>query len=212
MIAPRGVGVATIDIIGVVAVAPVGATEVAVMSDQYYPATNGNNVYFALQQAPAVPPAPQVVPDNVAWVGNGGGADPGMANTTLDTTFMGTFSPVGGPTPAIAFLSGVAVDQSDPANIVAFSSDDYSGAGQLAKGMWFQSCQGNPPAILPGPGVTPLNCPTPTATAAPGAPLNVVGVASNSAVTVSWNPAQVNQPVNSYTVTTITAGPAVAPV
>ena len=212
MVPPHGICLAPADIIGVLAAAPVGATAVAVMSDQYYPATNGNNVYFALQQAPAVPPAPQVVPDNVAWLGNAAAADPGMANTTLDTTFMGTFSPVGGPTPAIAFLSGVAVDQSDPANIVAFSSDDYSGAGQLAKGMWFQSCQGNPPAILPGPGVTPLNCPTPTATAAPGAPLNVVGVASNSAVTVSWNPAQVNQPVNSYTVTTITAGPAVAPV
>ena len=212
MVPPHGICLAPADIIGVLAAAPVGATAVAVMSDQYYPATNGNNVYFALQQAPAVPPAPQVVPDNVAWLGNAAAADPGMANTTLDTTFMGTFSPVGAPNPAIAFLSGVAVDQSDPANIVAFSSDDYSGAGQLAKGMWFQSCQGNPPAILPGPGVTPLNCPTPTATAAPGAPLNVVGVASNSAVTVSWNPAQVNQPVTSYTVTTITAGPAVAPV
>jgi hypothetical protein len=212
MVPPHGICLAPADIIGVLAAAPVGATAVAVMSDQYYPATNGNNVYFALQQAPAVPPAPQVIPDNVAWLGNAAAADPGMANTTLDTTFMGTFSPVGGPNPAIAFLSGVAVDQTDPANIVAFSSDDYSGGGVLAKGMWFQSCQGNPPAILPGPGVTPLNCPTPTATAAPGAPLNVVGVASNSAVTVSWNPAQVNQPVTSYTVTTITAGPAVAPV
>jgi hypothetical protein len=57
-----------------------------------------------------------------------------------------------------------------------------------------------------------LNCPTPIATAAPGAPLNVFGVASNSAVTVNWSPAQSNQPVTSYTVTTITAGPAVAPV
>ena len=38
------------------------------------------------------------------------------------------------------------------------------------------------------------------------------GVASNNAVTVNWSPAQSNQPVTSYTVTTITAGPAVAPV
>jgi hypothetical protein len=212
MVPPHGICTAPTDIIAVLAAAPVGATAVAVMSDQYYPATNGNNVYFALQQAPAVPPAPQVIPDNVAWLGNASAADATMNNTTLDVTFMGTFSPLGGPDPAIAALSGVAVDQTDPANIVAFSSDDYSGTGQLAGGMWFQSCQGNPPALQPGPGFTPLNCPTPPATAAPGAPQNVVGVASNNAVTVSWNPAQSNQPVTSYTVTTSTAGPAVAPV
>ncbi len=212
MVPPHGICTAPTDIIGVLAAAPVGATAVAVMSDQYYPATNGNNVYFALQQAPAVPPAPQVIPDNVAWLGNASAADATMNNTTLDVTFMGTFSPLGGPDPAIAALSGVAVDQTDPANIVAFSSDDYSGTGQLAGGMWFQSCQGNPPALQPGPGFTPLNCPTPPATAAPGAPQNVFGVASNNAITVNWSPAQSNQPVNSYTVTTSTAGPAVAPV
>jgi hypothetical protein len=55
-----------------------------------------------------------------------------------------------------------------------------------------------------------LNCPTPVATAAPGAPLDVVGVASNNAVTVSWSPAQSNQPVTSYTVNTLIGGVAVA--
>jgi uncharacterized repeat protein (TIGR01451 family) len=212
MVPPHGICLAPADIIGVLAAAPVGAAAVAVMSDQYYPATNGNNVYIALQQAPTVPPAPPAPQDDVAWLGNASAADATMANTTLDVTFMGTFSPVGGSNPPVHILSGVAVDQSDPANVVAFSSDDYSGGGVLAQGMWFQSCQGNPPAVQPGPGVTPLNCPTPAATAAPGAPLNVAGVASNSAITVSWSPAQSNQPVTSYTVTTITAGPAVAPV
>lgn len=212
MVPPHGICLAPTDIINVLGAAPVGAAAVALMSDQYYPATNGNNVYIALQEAPAVPPAPPNPPDNVAWLGNASAADASMANTTLDVTFMGTFSPLAGSNPPPTILSGVAVDQTDPANIVAFSSDDFSGGGVLAKGMWFQSCQGNPPAVQPGPGFTPLNCPTPTATAAPGAPLNVVGVASNSAVTVSWNPAQANQPVTSYTVTTITAGPAVAPV
>jgi hypothetical protein len=200
MVPPHGICLAPADIIGVLAAAPVGATAVAVMSDQYYPATNGNNVYFALQQAPAVPPAPQVLADNVAWLGNASAADPGMANTTLDTTFMGTFSPVGGPNPAIAFLSGVAVDQTDPANIVAYSSDDYTGGGVLAKGMWFQSCQGNPPASPPALGFTPNNCPTPGSTATPGVPLNVVAVAGPSQATVSWSPAQSNVAVNSYTV------------
>jgi hypothetical protein len=132
-----------------------------------------------------------------------------MANTTLDVTFMGTFDPVAGSNPPPTILSGIAVDQTDPANIVAFSSDDFSGGGVLAKGMWFQSCQGNAPAIPPGPGFTPLNCPTPIATAAPGAPVNVVGVASNNAVTVSWSPTQSNQPVTSYTVTTLVGGVAV---
>lgn len=209
---PHGICTAPADINYVLGTAPVGAAAVAVMSDQYYPALNGNNIYIALQEAPAVPPAPPNPPDNVAWLGNASAADPGMANTTLDVTFMGTFSPLAGSNPPPTILSGVAVDQSDPANIVVYSSDDYSGGGVLAKGMWFQSCQGNPPAIQPGPGVTPINCPTPVATAAPGAPVNVFGVASNNAITVNWSPTQSNQPITSYTVTTATAGPAVAPV
>jgi uncharacterized repeat protein (TIGR01451 family) len=135
-----------------------------------------------------------------------------MNNTTLDATFMGTFSPVGGPSPAIAFLTGIGVDQTDPANIVVYSSDDYSGFGTLAQGMWFQSCQGAPPASPPALNFMPNNCPTPLATAVPGAPLNVFGVASNNAVTVNWTPAQSNQPVTSYTVTTFVGGAAVSSV
>jgi hypothetical protein len=206
MVPPHGICTAPTDVINVLGAAPVGAAAVAVMSDQYYPATNGNNVYIALQEAPAVPPAPPNPPDNVAWLGNASAADATMANTTLDVTFMGTFDPISGSNPPPTILSGVAVDQTDPANIVAFSSDDYSGGGVLAKGMWFQSCQGTAPALPPGPGFTPLNCPTPIATAAPGAPVNVVGLASNNAVTVSWSPAQSNQPVTSYTVNTFVGG------
>ena len=219
VVPPHGICTAPGDIIGVLAAAPIGATAVAVMSDQYYPAINGNNVYFALQEAAAVPPAPQVIPDNVAWLGNASAArtiavaaDGGVSNMTLDTTFMGTFSPAGGPDPAIAFLLGVAVDPSDPANIVVYSSDDYSAFAVLAQGMWFQSCQGAPPAPPPALGFMPNNCPTPSATAVPGAPLNVFGVASNNAVTVNWTPAQSNQPVTSYTVTTFVGGAAVSSV
>jgi len=212
MVPPHGICTAPTDIIYVLGAAPVGAAAVAVMSDQYYPAINGNNVYIALQEAVAVPPAPPNPPDNVAWLGNASAADATMANTTLDVTFMGTFDPVTGSNPPPQILSGVAVDPTDPANIVAFSSDDYSGGGVLAEGMWFQSCLGNPPALAPAPGFTPINCPTPIATAAPGAPQNVFGVASNNAITVNWSPAQSNQPVTSYTVFTSTAGPAVAPV
>lgn len=188
-------------------VAAVGAAPTATMSDQYYPATNGNNVYFTLSPAGG--------PFNTAWLGNASAATAAsMANTTLDTTFYGTFSPVGDPTPAIANINGLAVDPSDPANVVLYSADDYSGLGTLAQGMWFQTCQGIPAVPAPAPAPSPymLNCPTPVATAVPGAPLNVVGVASNSAVTVSWNPAQVNQPVTSYTVTTLINGAPVAAV
>lgn len=212
MVPPHGICIAPTDVVNVLGAAPVGAAAVALMSDQYYPAINGNNVYIALQEAPAVPPAPPNPPDNVAWLGNASAADAAMTNTTLDVTFMGTFDPLTGSTPPPTILSGIAVDQTDPANIVAFSSDDFTGGGVLAMGMWFQSCQGIAPALPPGPGFTPLNCPTPIATAAPGAPQNVFGVASNNAVTVNWSPAQSNQPVTSYTVNTITAGPAVAPV
>ncbi|MGZ4843285.1 MAG: fibronectin type III domain-containing protein [Candidatus Angelobacter sp.] len=186
-------------------VAAVGAAPTATMSDQYYPATNGNNVYFTLSPAGG--------PFNTAWLGNASAATAGsMANTTLDTTFYGTFSPVGGPTPAIANINGLAVDPSDPANIVLYSADDYSGLGTLAQGMWFQTCQGIPAVPAPAPAPSPymLNCPTPPATAVPGAPLDVVGVASNSAVTVSWSPAQSNQPVTSYTVNTLIGGVVVA--
>jgi hypothetical protein len=194
--------VASGDVVNVL-VAAVGAAPTATMSDQYYPATNGNNVYFALSPAGG--------PFNTAWVGNAAAATPDMAATTLDTTFYGTFNPVGGPTPALANINGLGVDPSDPANIVLYSADDYSGLGQLAKGMWFQTCQGTPgPVPAPAPAPYVLNCPTPSATAAPGAPLNVVGVASNSAVTVSWSPAQSNQPVTSYTVTTFIGGVAVS--
>jgi hypothetical protein len=206
MVPPHGICVAPTDVINVLGAAPVGAAAVATMSDQYYPATNGNNVYFALQEAPPAPGVLPNPPDNVAWLGNASAADATMANTTLDVTFMGTFDPVAGPNPPVQILSGIAVDPTDPANVVAFSSEDYSGGGVLAKGMWFQSCQGTAPALPPGPGFTPLNCPTPIATAAPGTPLNVVGVASNNAVTVSWSPAQSNQPVTSYTVNTFAGG------
>jgi hypothetical protein len=200
MVPPHGICTAPTDVINVLGAGPIGAAAVAVMSDQYYPATNGNNIYIALQEAPAVPPAPPNPPDNVAWVGNASAADAAMTNTTLDVTFMGTFSPAAGSNPPPQILSGLAVDQTDPANVVAFSSDDYGGGGVLAQGMWFQSCQGLPPVAQPGIGFTPINCPTPVATAAPGSPLNVVATASNNAVTVSWSPAQSNQPVTSYTV------------
>jgi hypothetical protein len=199
LVPPHGVcSVATGDLVNVLAA--VGANAVATMSDQYYPATNGNNVYFALQ--PAVVAGAPPPHNDVAWLGNASAAlgNGDLSLTTLDQTFMGVITPPDNPT--IQFLAGVAVDPTDPANVVVYSGDDYSGLGVLAKGQWFQSCQGLPPAVVPGPAPTPytLNCPTPVATAVPGVPLNVVAVAGNAQATVSWSPAQANQPVTSYTV------------
>ncbi|HEU4414311.1 MAG TPA: fibronectin type III domain-containing protein [Candidatus Angelobacter sp.] len=192
LVPPHAACVAPTDIIGVLA-GPVGAAGVAVVTDQTYPAIGGNNVYFAIQNPP---PAH----NDVAWLGNASAADAAMTNTTIDTLFMGTITPAANPT--VQFLAGLGIDFSDPANIVAYSADDYSGLGQLAKGQWFQSCQGLPPAIIPGPAPTPytLNCPTPIATAVPGVPQAVTAVAGNSQVSLSWNPAQAHQPVTSYTV------------
>jgi len=179
--------------VNVLTAAPVGAAPTTVMSDQYYPAVNGNNVYFTLAAAGN--------PMDLAWLGNASsvtvaGGVANLAGTTIDTAFYGVFSPAGGPAAmgaqfTIANLNSLAVDPSDPANIVVFSGDDYSGAGLLAQGMWFESCQGNPPAPQPGPGVAWVNnCPTPVASAVPGVPQNVFGVAANNQITLNWSPAQ----------------------
>lgn len=199
LVPPHGIcTVASGDVVNVLTAAPIGAAATSTMSDQYYPAINGNNVYFTL--------APAGGPDNLAWLGNASAAtNPGgvPATSTIDSTFFGAFTPATGPAFTITNLNGLAVDPTDPANLEVFSGDDYSGAGVLAQGMWFQTCQGvYPSAIQPGPAPTPytMNCPTPTATAVPGVPLDVIAVASNAQVTLNWSPAQANQPVTSYTV------------
>jgi hypothetical protein len=187
---PHGPCVAPTDVINVLG-GTIGAAATATMSDQVYPAINGNNVYFT--------ESPAGGPFNTAWLGKASAATADMSATTLDTTFYGTFNPAAGPSPAIANINGLAVDPSDPANIVLYSADDYSGAGTLANGMWFQTCQGTP-GPAPGPGLYTLNCPPPGSTATPGVPLNVFAVAGPSQATVSWSPAQSNVAVTSYTV------------
>jgi Fibronectin type III domain len=198
------------DLVSVLA-GTVAGNATTTMSDQYYPAINGNNVYFTVVPAPGA--------DNVAWLSNASVAaanNTALVGATIDTTFFGTFNPPAGPAAmgaqfTINNLNGLAVDQTDPANEVVYSADDYSGIGALGGGMWFQSCQGTPSPTFPGPGFWINNCPTPAATAAPGTPQNVVGVASNSQITLSWSPAQSNQPVTSYTVLNTTSTGAVIP-
>ncbi len=137
----------------------------AMAGDQVYPATNGNNLYFALAA-------------NVAWVGNVTGA---AAGQSLDLTYIdSTQIPVTGPPSGIGAL---VLDSTDPANLVLYTGDDPSGLGTAGAGRFFQTSQ------------------TAAAPDVPGAPLDVVVTEVGTNAVISWSPAQVAQPVTSYTVT-----------
>src|SRR5258707_14054802 len=108
------------------------------MSDQYYPATNGNNVYFTLAVAGT--------PQNTVWLGNASAATAAMTGTTLDTAFFGAFTPAAGPAFTIANLNGLAVDATDPANLQPDSRDKYTAPRRPPKAMSVKTCQGTSPA------------------------------------------------------------------
>ena len=144
--------------------AAVGATG-PLVGDQFYPNINGNNLYFG-------------VGTQIAWVGNVAG---GPAGQTLTVTYITDPAPV----PPLAAITGLALDGTDPANLVIYSAEDPGVAAVppiLAEARWWQTTQ------------------TSAAPAAPGTPLDVVAVAGNAQATVSWSPAQIAQPVTSYTV------------
>jgi uncharacterized repeat protein (TIGR01451 family) len=146
------------------ALAAVGATG-PLVGDQFYPNTNGNNLYFG-------------VGSQIAWVGNVTG---GPSGQTLTVTYI--TDPA--PNPPLAAITGLAVDGTDPANLIVYSAEDPGLAAVppiLAEARWWQTTQ------------------TSAGPAAPGTPLDVVAVAGNAQATVSWSPAQVAQPVTSYTV------------
>jgi uncharacterized repeat protein (TIGR01451 family) len=146
--------------------AAVGATN-ALESDQKYPATNGNNLYFGAGA-------------QIAWVGN---ASAPTAAQTLDVTYLNTGALV--VNPPLAAISAMGVDTTDPANQVVYSAEDpiiLINPLAIGNARWWQTTQ--PPA----------------APAAPGVPLNVVAVAGNAQISLSWSPDQVAQQVTSYTV------------
>jgi hypothetical protein len=137
-------------------------TTTVVMSDQVYPATNGNNLYFASS-------------GNITWVGNVAGGPTGqtLASPYINAAQLGS---------APANIRALALDATDPANLVVYAGDDPSGIGTIGVGRWFQTTQ---TAAAPG---------------APGAPLNVVATEVGTDALLSWSPAQIAQPVDSYTV------------
>ncbi|HEX7286474.1 MAG TPA: fibronectin type III domain-containing protein [Candidatus Angelobacter sp.] len=114
----------------------------------------------------------------IAWVGN---VAAGPAGQTLTVTYINDPN----PNPPLAAVSAVAVDANDPANVIVYSAEDPAIAVLpliFGQARWWRTTQ------------------TSAAAAAPGAPGNVVAVASNAQISLSWNPAQVAQPVTSYTV------------
>src|SRR6202045_3777631 len=161
------------------ALAPIGAVT-SVYSDQFYPATNGNNLFFAQ-------------PTNVAWAAN---VNAGPAGQTYTLSYI---NPAQLPSP-LQNVATAVVDGTDPANLTVYTGDDITAGVGVGNGRIWQSCQ-------PSTAVGACSSAGAPAAAVPGAPLNVVAVAGNAQATVSWSPAQSGQPVNQYTVTTISAGP-----
>jgi uncharacterized repeat protein (TIGR01451 family) len=147
----------------------VGATD-AIGSDQFFPNINGNNLYYG-------------VGDQIAWVGN---VAAGTTGQTLDLTYMNQAGITPAPDPALAAITALSVDATDPANLFVYTAEDPLIAVnplEIGNGRWWQTSQ-----------------PIVDANGTPGTPLDVIAVAGESQVTVSWSPAQSAVPVTSYTV------------
>ena len=115
------------------------------------------------------------LPTDVAWVGNVTG---GSAGQTLTLTYTNSSAN------PLSNVTAVGLDGTDPANLVIYAGDDPSALGTAGAGRLFQTMQ------------------TSAAPAPPGTPLDVIATGGGTlpTATVSWSPAQVAQPVSSYTV------------
>lgn len=115
------------------------------------------------------------LPTDVAWVGNVTG---GSAGQTLVLTYTNSSAN------PLSHVTAVGLDGTDPANLIVYAGDDPSALGTAGAGRWFQTTQ---TSAAPGP---------------PGTPLDVIATGGGSlpTATVSWSPAQVAQPISSYTV------------
>lgn len=187
-------------------------------SDQIYPQLNGNNLYFGLSAVPTPPTAP----GQLFWVADAQGAqivDPNFINPADIAAYLPPTFPPPNPFP-LGAMSEVGVDYSDPANLVVYTGDDPTNNGVtvvppigsapgLGLGRWWETCQGTPP-VVPAPFATNVlavnNCPTPAASAVPGAPTVARAKATGALVAVSWSAAQSAQPVASYRVRTFANG------
>jgi hypothetical protein len=73
---------------------PAVGVALAISGDQFYPATNGNNLYFGTGS-------------QVAWVGN---ASAGPAGQTLTVTYVNEAGIAPAPNPALAAVTAMGVD------------------------------------------------------------------------------------------------------
>ncbi len=83
---------------------------------------------------------------------------------------------------AFSFISGLTVDNQNPASEILYVGDDPTGGNSPGSGRWWTVSH------APGP------------LAIPGVPTNVQATAGSASATVSWSPAQDGQPVTSYVV------------
>ena len=114
------------------------------------------------------------LPTDVAWVGNVTG---GSAGQTLTLTYTNSSAN------PLSNVTAVGIDGTDPANLIVYAGDDPSALGTAGAGRWFQTTQ------------------TSAAPAPPGTPLDVIATAGGTLpAAIAWSPAQVAQPVTSYTV------------
>lgn len=119
----------------------------------------------------------QSATNKLVWVGNVAG---GAAGQSLSLSYI---NPAQLPATApLKNIGAIVLDSTDPANLVLYTGDDPSGLAIAGAGRWFQTTQ------------------TAASPAVPGAPLDVVAVEVGTQAIVSWSPAQVAQPVTSYTV------------
>src|SRR5438270_11345196 len=115
------------------------------------------------------------LPTDLAWVGNVTG---GSAGQTLTLTYTNSSAN------PLSNVTAVGIDGTDPANLLVYAGDDPSALGTAGVGRWFQTTQ-----TSAKPGLA-------------GTPLDVIATGGGllPTATVSWSPAQVAQPVTSYTV------------
>ena len=183
-------------------------------SDQYYPQLNGNNLYFGLSATVVVPP---FTPAAVFWVADAQGAQiidpafisPGDVAAYLPASFPPPIhirwarwenQPLIIPIPRTWWFTPVMIQATTESPLFL---------GRVRTRTWVRplvaDLQGTPP-IVPAPFSTNVlavnNCPTPAATAIPGAPTVARAKATGTNVAVSWSAAQSVQPVTSYHVRT----------
>lgn len=125
-------------------------------SDQVYPALNGSRLYLASHLTITQ-----------------------ISNITNTVTGPVTTLNYGG---LFQFISGLAVDSSNPTDSILYLADDPSSGAQDGQGRWWQIA------------------PAPPAPAPPGTPTSVIASPGDTTAGVNWTPAQDGQPVTSFTV------------